>query len=512
MTKLKTSHKICALVVIVLIVALCYFSVNNLIPDSLPNSHSESSLNVIDHQSSEQQQQSEDPTTTITTSSPESTSAANTDHQKQPSETTVSLNSNQHQVVETIKPLQESSFFNFNDFNRQTNDTTETSNSGKSQTDQPKAPQQTATTSTSTVTTLATSKAVTSVVVERSLVELEAWKKFKATYGKKYKSEQDERLRLGVFLDNSRFINTFNERTDVKFKLAMNQFGDYKREEINNQFIGPSRSWAQSKMPVPIPMTIVSSANNNKGKPQTVDWRNLTEEPTNQGMCGVGAVYAAIANLESVYNKEYISAHPSFMPVKLSEEQVLDCMRKQNKPPCLGHATMVEVYDILQGQQTGWTLKESYAQLKLHGDSKEPLCELPLGTELAQVKLNSFSLVHEDNFEDAILNSGPLTVALDASQSTFHFYSSGLYHDEECSAEIFNHHALVVGISTSVDNEQPGYLLVRNSFGKLWGESGHMRILRHHINPTKGNRCLPQQMAIQPTIMDQIKVSETDTS
>ena len=53
----------------------------------------------------------------------------------------------------------------------------------------------------------------------------------------------------------------------------------------------------------------------------------------------------------------------------------------------------------------------------------------------------------------------PYSVAIDASQSSFKFYSSGVYYDAYCSSSQLNHGVLVVGYDTTSNQD---YWLIKN--------------------------------------------------
>ena len=47
----------------------------------------------------------------------------------------------------------------------------------------------------------------------------------------------------------------------------------------------------------------------------------------------------------------------------------------------------------------------------------------------------------------ALANYGPIAVGIDASQSSFQFYESGVYYDKNCG-QIVDHIILLVGYGT----------------------------------------------------------------
>jgi len=73
--------------------------------------------------------------------------------------------------------------------------------------------------------------------------------------------------------------------------------------------------------------------------------------------------------------------------------------------------------------------------------------------------------------ESALLTmavAGPVAVAIDASLSTFTYYSSGIYSDPSCSAELLDHAVTVVGWGED-------YWLVKNSWGTCTPHHPHMQ-------------------------------------
>lgn len=56
----------------------------------------------------------------------------------------------------------------------------------------------------------------------------------------------------------------------------------------------------------------------------------------------------------------------------------------------------------------------------------------------------------------------------------FKFYESGIYDGDECNwQKPVNHSALLVGYNL---NAEVPYFILRNSWGKEWGENGYYRM------------------------------------
>ena len=89
----------------------------------------------------------------------------------------------------------------------------------------------------------------------------------------------------------------------------------------------------------------------------------------------------------------------------------------------------------------------------------------------AYVGSPSGSLPDTNDIKRAIMDFGPVSVAVNVTFS-FQFYRSGIFSSCDKSTENdLNHAVNLVGW-----NDDGGYWIMRNSWGKGWGENGYMRI------------------------------------
>merc|ERR1712097_240931 len=91
------------------------------------------------------------------------------------------------------------------------------------------------------------------------------------------------------------------------------------------------------------------------------------------------------------------------------------------------------------------------------------------------------------------LQTGPVSVAVEADQSAFQRYSGGVL-SSGCGTNL-DHGVLLAGLNTA-----EGYYLVKNSWGSSWGDAGYLKI------STSGNVCGITSQPSYPTVSGEVQI------
>jgi len=101
----------------------------------------------------------------------------------------------------------------------------------------------------------------------------------------------------------------------------------------------------------------------------------------------------------------------------------------------------------------------------------------PSAADPVAAKISSFKDVptlDEASLLSAV-NIGPVSIAIEADQMVFQFYSGGVMDDASCGTTL-DHGVLIVGYGTDAGKD---YWTVKNSWGATWGEQGYVRLVRN---------------------------------
>merc|ERR1712055_338925 len=306
------------------------------------------------------------------------------------------------------------------------------------------------------------------VSISLALAEQNDFVRFKSEYGKKYSSLEEELHRMKIFQSNLKKIADHNATPGVTWTMAVNQFADLTEEEFKTEMLGGYIRTPQSgNQATGVKMEIGEL-------PDSVDWREagVVTDPKNQGSCGSCWAFATTENIESY------AAINNVTLTKLSTQEVTTCtpnpMHCGGTGGCMGSIPQLG-YNYVQ--LFGLAANADYPYWS-GTTGMTGSCKYDLERRTPVVSITGYNTIPANDIEATmthLANVGPLAVAADASP--WQLYGSGVFSGCSSSSNIGLNHAIqMVGYGT--DPSHGDYWLVRNSWGKLWGEHGYIRLQR----------------------------------
>ena len=162
--------------------------------------------------------------------------------------------------------------------------------------------------------------------------------------------------------------------------------------------------------------------------------------------------------------------------ISLSEQELVDCCSIGGSKGCNGgQMTSAFEYSL---QKNGLCSESEYPYIGVNGIcNAEKNCINRYNSPVNSTEYkDGYMAITIDN-EVAMLNAvnvGCVSVGIEADQTSFQYYSSGVLVGT-CGVHI-DHGVLIVGYGTQSGQD---YWLVKNSWGKSWGEQGYIKICRN---------------------------------
>jgi len=306
-----------------------------------------------------------------------------------------------------------------------------------------------------------------------------AFASWKSAFGKSYASLEEEASAFLVWLDNWRMINDFNVADAEPFKMRLNQFGDLTGDAFKLYVHGHRGSCMKRRSVAQrvemferrtARMTMISEVA--ESAPDSVDWTNVDGKSyvspvKNQGQCGSCWAFSTTGSIES---RTAIKAGTTDGDITtLSEQQLVDCSGSYGNEGCNG-GLMDNAFKYVEANG-GLCSEAEYAYTARDGTCKASSC----GTKYDAI--TSYSDVTADSAPslEAAVADGPVSIAIEADQSAFQFYSSGVLTG--LCGDRLDHGVLVVGYGTDTASGDQ-YWKVKNSWGETWGEDGYILICK----------------------------------
>jgi len=301
------------------------------------------------------------------------------------------------------------------------------------------------------------------------------WEEFKATYGKYYNG--DEEQRRSVYQANLQIIDAHNSK-GLSSRLGVNQLADLTAEEYRLTYL-PGLTAA----PQGAEEALFDAA---AAMPERVDWREAgaVTPVKDQGSCGSCWAFSATGAVEGAW----LLARGELL--ELSEEELMDCSKDGNKG-CRGGEPLTALQFV---RDSGLCTEDAYPYTTL---DFECLIAWPHTPCKAAAHIDGYKTIQRYN--EAALKAAvaqqPVSVAIDASGDVFHLYESGVISADDCTA-LLDHAVLAVGYGT--ENGQD-YWLIKNSWNVTWGDEGYVKLARTDSTATYGT-CGIAQQAVYPVV------------
>jgi len=291
----------------------------------------------------------------------------------------------------------------------------------------------------------------------------DAFLQWMRTYSKTYQHDTFH-YRYEIFKQNVDFVNSWNTRG--LHQVALNGFADLAGDEFGRYFNGynmPANGAIEGPTFVP---------GNTSALPASYDWRTegAVTHIKNQEQCGSCWSFSTTGSTEGCHKIKGGTLTP------LSEQNLMDCSTSYGNEGCEGGLMTQAMRYIIHNH--GIDTEASYPYTAEDGTS----CGYKAADSGAT--LTAYSNVASGNEDDlqASVYKGPTSVAIDASHSSFQFYSSGVYYEPDCSSSQLDHGVLAIGWGSASSGTHKTYWIVKNSWGTDWGQSGYIWMARNADN------------------------------
>ena len=208
-----------------------------------------------------------------------------------------------------------------------------------------------------------------------------------------------------------------------------------------------------------------------KNFPKKKSWVQYASKVFDQMDCAACYATSSISAIEMEYKKKFNEK------IKLSVQEIVDCSEKNNG--CKGGDPFL-VFKYIK--KNGLSYDYSYPYINMKG-----ICLKQKLKTMKKFKKN-LKLYFFDNPVDLVkgLNYGPVVIVHHANKKLMK-YAGGIFNPkkENCTGKL-NHAALAVGYNLTDDMP---YILVKNAWGKKWGENGYYRISIGDVTRSSNGVC-----------------------
>jgi len=267
------------------------------------------------------------------------------------------------------------------------------------------------------------------------------------------------------FANNDDLIESTNAQ-NLPFKLGHNQFSHMGKEEwkayVSKGLSRPDVAGLADEIHA-APADVSSLAT-------SIDWttKGAVTGVKDQGQCGSCWSFSTTGALEGAYYNKYANL------VSFSEQNLVDCDNFRHGGSDLGCNGGLMDSAFTWTQKNGGLCTEAAYPYVSGTTQAAGTCDTSC-TKNTKVAPSGYVDVttNSDSAMMSALNIGPVAVAIEADESNFQLYKSGVL-TASCGDSL-DHGVLAVGYGTDSGTD---YYKVKNSWGTSWGEAGFIRLQR----------------------------------
>merc|ERR1711935_1114383 len=281
-----------------------------------------------------------------------------------------------------------------------------------------------------------------------------AYMKYVTEWGKSYGTKAEFKFRLDQFKQTMAKMAEHESNSAHGSTVGVNQFSDWTHSEYK-KLLGYKHVAKES----------TATELSIEGLATEVNWvtKGAVTPVKNQGQRGSCWAFSTTGSSEGAYQSA-TGQLKSF-----SEQELVDCAGSYGNQGCNG-GLMDDGFKYLESK--GDALETDYAYTGKTGTcstTKQAKAALKAGqvTSFNDVTTNSETQMK------AAVSQGPVSVAIEADQSGFQFYKTGVFSGT-CGTNL-DHGVLVVGYGT---DSGTAYWKVKNSWGATWGDAGYIKMVK----------------------------------
>jgi len=262
--------------------------------------------------------------------------------------------------------------------------------------------------------------------------------------GLNFATAEEYKFRMNIFMETDAELKKINSEEGNTFVVAHNAFSTMTASEKNRMMGRYQVNTTEEREFEEINYDLTAN----------VDWRqkNAVNTVQDQGRCGSCWAFSTTAAVEGAH------AIKTGKLLKLSESQLVDCDKGDDG--CDGG---LEWYAMKYLKSNPQELESDYPYR-----ARDQSCKY----SASKGKVAVTQIVHVQDKSDSAMKSsiakGPTCIGVNAGSRYFQNYESGILNTSKCSARQ-DHAITAVGYGSN-------FYIVRNSWGRSWGESGYIRM------------------------------------